>query len=57
MLGSRFYYKNPFSAWQIPGYDTQYIETICEARSRKKWDGSNRPFDRHVTVSAAVVNL
>ena len=30
---------------------------ICEARSRKKWDGRNRPFDRHVTVSAAVVNL
>ena len=21
MLGSHFYYKNPFSAWQIPGYD------------------------------------
>ena len=21
MLGSHFYYKNPFSAWQIPGYN------------------------------------
>ena len=24
MLGSHIYYKNPFSAWQISGYDTEF---------------------------------
>ena len=29
MLGSHFYYKNPFSAWQIPGYDIRKNTRSC----------------------------
>ena len=32
MLGSHFYYKNPFSAWQIPGYDINYFLIMFEFR-------------------------